>query len=438
MATQSLVNEHKGSGEVSQLALTPEEIRRGLRLSIIEGMVATITISITGAIGGSVFLTGFALLLGANNFHLGVMGALPFMGQLFQFIGAYLEERVGKRRPLVLYAAFVGRMMWAFLLALPFLSLPAPWTLTIFFIGLGFSYGFNGIAGNAWLSWMSDLVPPHERGRYFGLRNTLAGVSAMVSTYGAGFLLDYFRAQGMDREGYAVIFSFAVVATIIAAIIISFQPEPPHTPQQRIRVVALFTTPLRNPSYRSFAIIAAGWALVTGIAAPFFNAYGINGLHLDFATLALTAIVTSVVSLISQPFIGQLQDRFGDKLVLVICMICVVPLPWGWVLSTPTDIRPLWLTSIFAGVFWPGIAQGLVNVLMARSPAEGRGAAIATYGAITGLGTLVSGLVGGAVAAALTGVTMSLGPVGLVNLTLLFVLSSVGRLWVALWMWRKL
>jgi len=74
-------------------SLVPSEVRRGLLISIWEGAIANIHISITGAIGGSVFLSGFALLLGANNFQLGLLGALPFIGQMFQFLSASLEAR---------------------------------------------------------------------------------------------------------------------------------------------------------------------------------------------------------------------------------------------------------------------------------------------------------------------------------------------------------
>jgi len=178
---------------VSPQPLSPSEVQRGLLLSIWEGAVANIHISITGAIGGSVFLSGFALLLGANNFQIGLLGALPFIGQLMQFLSAYLEARFANRRAIVLFSALAGRSIWALLLCLPFTGWPTEWQLAVFFIALGCSYGLNGMAGNAWLSWMSDLVPPDRRGRYFGLRNTVAGISAMVSIYGAGLILDYFR-----------------------------------------------------------------------------------------------------------------------------------------------------------------------------------------------------------------------------------------------------
>src|SRR5215210_7682179 len=76
------------------VALAPAVVRSALRLSIVEGALSNIHVTVCAG----AFLTGFALMLGAGDFELGLIAALPFLGQLFQFIGAYLEERLGERR----------------------------------------------------------------------------------------------------------------------------------------------------------------------------------------------------------------------------------------------------------------------------------------------------------------------------------------------------
>jgi MFS family permease len=418
--------------------LSPAEVRRGLRISTIEGAVSTVHLSVTGAAGGSVFLTGFALLLGANSLQLGIMGALPFIGQLFQFVGAYLEERIGKRRELVVYASLAGRALWALLLALPFMTFLGGAQIAVFFVGLGVSYALNGIAGNAWLSWMTDLVPARQRGSYFGVRNTIAAVASMLATFLAGRALDGARAQGNEMVGYALIFGVAVVAAVIGAGLVAQQAEPPLRPKPRTSLSELFGAPLRDRPFRAFVLACAGWAVATGVAAPFFNAYGINTLNMSFSALALQGIITGGVSLIFGPWAGRLQDRYGDRRVLLVCIVGTLLLPFGWVFSTPTNITPLWFTSIFSGVFWPGLNQGLANVLMERAPADHRGASMAAFSAISGIGTLVAGLIGGVLATAIVGAQLTIGPVHIAGLAFLFVLSSLLRTAMAVVFWRTL
>ena len=347
---------------IPNATLPPSAILRGLRRSVVEGALSNIHVTVTAG----AFLTGFALLLGASDFELGLLGALPFVGQLFQFVGAYLEERLGERRRLVVLTAGVSRTFWALFAALPFLGGLGDARLPIFLLVLMVSQALIGIAGNAWTSWMSDLVPPRQRGRYFGARNTVTSVTAMASTWLAGRTLDYYDGANNAALGYALIFGMAVVSAIAGVIVLSRQPEPRMPQRPRVRPVELFSAPLRHPRFRALILTATGWSIATGIASPFFNAYGIQNLKLSFATLALFGVATSAVALVTQPYIGRLQDRYGDRRVLIGSVAGVVLLPWGWILSTPTFLLPLWMTSIFSGVFWPGITQGLLNLVMDR------------------------------------------------------------------------
>jgi MFS family permease len=246
------------------------------------------------------------------------------------------------------------------------------------------------------------------------------------------------RAQGQEALGYALIFGVAVLAAFGAAALVARQAEPPLQPKAQVSMRELLGAPFRDRPYRTFMLINMGWALVTGIAAPFFNAFGLTTLQLSFATLGLTAVVTSAVSLVFAPLVGRLQDKMGYRKVLVACMIGTIFMPWGWILSTPTNIVPLWLTAIFSGVFWPGLNQGIANVMMERAPADHRGAAIAAFSAVTGVGTLVAGLLGGLLATAVAGAALTLGPITFAGLAFIFILTSLGRAVMALVFWRTL
>src|SRR3954453_19000945 len=257
--------------------LPPAVVRRGLRLSIVEGSLSNIHVTVCAG----AFLTGFALLLGAGDFELGLIAALPFLGQLFQFVGAYLEERLGERRPITVISCAVSRSLWALLAALPFLTGLGTARLRFFLLILAVSQALIGITANAWTSWMSDLVPPRQRGRYFGTRNTICSITAMASSWLAGRALDYYRGTSAAPVGYALIFGVATICAIAGVLVLRYQPEPPMRRSQRVSVRTLLSAPLRHARFRAMSLSAAGWAMVTGIAAPFFNAHGIQNLHLS-------------------------------------------------------------------------------------------------------------------------------------------------------------
>lgn len=430
--------EHIATTPSASRPLLPSEMQRGLTISIWEGAIANIHISITGAIGGSVFLSGFAILLGANNFQIGLLGALPYYWPALSIsqrlprspfrqsaCGCALFSAV---RPVGLGISALAAVYWLAdnmainrLFHCPWLFL---WSQRH---GRQCVDELDERSGAAQPTWQLFWHPQHgRRDQRYGQRLRCRSCARLVSR-------QWRYSAGLCRD-----FGVAVLAAFGAAVLIARQPEPPITPRPWSGVSAFLFDPLREASFRHFTMLATGWALVTGIAAPFFNAYGLTALRLDFSLLALMGVVTNAVALIFSPLVGWLMDRYGYRLVVTACVMGTIPLPLGWILSTPDNIVPLWLTSIFSGVFWPGANQGLGNLLMARAPAEQRGAAMAIFSLLTGLGTLLASLAGGTIGQAMTGVTVALGPLAVSGLAMLFVLTMLGRMVMVGAFWRVL
>ena len=70
--------------------------RAALANFVIEGTFSAVMASLTGGI----FLTGFALLLGASKSMIGLLTALPSLATVVQFAGAFLVERSGRNKGL--------------------------------------------------------------------------------------------------------------------------------------------------------------------------------------------------------------------------------------------------------------------------------------------------------------------------------------------------
>jgi MFS-type transporter involved in bile tolerance (Atg22 family) len=228
------------------------------------------------------------------------------------------------------------------------------------------------------------------------------------------------------------------VFAAVGIVLLRMQAEPPLQRSPSLSVRTMFRAPLADPAYRQLIIAGSTWAFAVGIAGPFFTAYGIDTLQMSFADLAYLGIITSVASMLVFPFVGRLQDKYGDRIVLVISAMCVVPLPIGWFFSHPGWLWPVMATSLGAGLFWPGINQGFVNMSMARAPVTGRGGYLATYGAVTGVGVVLSGLLGGVLAEALRGSEFHVAGVILNHYSILFVVSVLLRLSAVVLVLRRL
>ncbi len=372
--------------------LPPSEVQRGMRLGVAEGAFNQMHLSLT--VG--TLATGLALLLGATSFELGILGAMPVIGALMQFPAAWWIERFGDRRGVAVVGS-LGRQMWlipALLLLVPFSTSTR---LTIFLLVTAIGQVLIATSINAWSHWMTDLIPPSVRGRYFGARGSLMGFAAMVTGYSGATLIDRGEAGGWQDYAYIILLVVAAICGAVGSFLLTKQPEPPMTQNQRRSMRELLMMPLQHRTFRAFAGTFIIWQVGLGSAAPFFTAYGLTVLGLPLRTLALMDMLTALTTLVAQPQWGKLADRIGQRRVLLMCMFGVVPLPWFWVISTPDRIWPLYVNAAMAGVMWAGLLMSQTNRLMEQAPADGRSAYFAAFSVATGVPYMLASLAAGAI-----------------------------------------
>jgi hypothetical protein len=70
-------------------ALPPAQIALAMKISAYEAFPAQIFVTLTGG----VFMPAFALALGANNFYIGALAAIPFFANLFDLEFGFLLFR---------------------------------------------------------------------------------------------------------------------------------------------------------------------------------------------------------------------------------------------------------------------------------------------------------------------------------------------------------
>ena len=75
---------------------------------------------------------------------------------------------------------------------------------------------------------------------------------------------------------------------------------------------------------------------------------------------------------------------------------------------------------------------------MARAPVTQRGVAVVIFSLLTGLGTLIAALVGGVLGQVMTGTLLSVGPLLIKDLAILFVGTMLGRIVMVGAFWRTL
>jgi hypothetical protein len=275
-----------------------------MRTGLVEGIMAQLWLSFAY---GTV-ITGLALLLGASSFELGVMGALPVLGSLVQVPAAIWLEHSRNRRKMAIIGS-LGRLLWLVPALVIFLPIPTGMKLTAFLLAIVTGQLMLGIANNAWLDWMTDLIPAEVRGRYFGTRMMLMNAVALVVGLGGASLVDWSKRSGLEAWAYALLLTLAAFGGGLASFLLTKQPEPSIQHPATCGARDLLLMPLRHVDFRKFAGTFVIFQFGLGLGAPFFIAYALEVLGYPLRVVALLDATIAVFGMLAQTQWGKLADR---------------------------------------------------------------------------------------------------------------------------------
>jgi hypothetical protein len=89
-----------------QLTITESELAAGKKKVILDGLATeSMNALCTGA-----FLVALALLMGANNFQIGMLASLPTFTNIFQLVSIWLVRRFNNRRAISVYCSILARV----------------------------------------------------------------------------------------------------------------------------------------------------------------------------------------------------------------------------------------------------------------------------------------------------------------------------------------
>jgi MFS family permease len=413
------VSAHERASAVSKLAKA--EIRRGLRISTWEGASAQIHTALTN----SALLTGFALAWGANDFQLGLLGAIPFLGQFGQVAGAYLSDRfANRRREVVALLGLAARGTWLAIPVLPFLISGHPRLVmpAILLVFLYYQLVYCA-SGPGWVAWMAVLVPSRLRGRYVGRRNRVMEAVGVTATLCAGWLVDTFHLAGHERSGFAILQTLAGVAGIACFLLLRRQPDPGHEAEPAQLSLAYLLRPLADVRFRWLTAFNVCWCFGLNAGSPFLNAHLLKNLNWDFKRLAVLGVLSSVGAIIMNPLWGRLADSRGYKAVLRICAIGILELPLCYALCPRQANWLIYAGNFFYGVFLSGFTLATFSLTLSRLPPKARAMGAALFSAATAPAAFLSGSLSGLLAQGLAGCQWEIGGLVFGNYQVLFLLS---------------
>jgi len=405
-------------------SLDIDSIRKGMRYSIIEGGFATVFIALsTGA-----FLTGYALMLGAGEFVIGLIGAIPFIAQSMQILGSYLLRKYKSPQKLAIVSSIFNRWIWIFLIFLPFTNFERETKILIFLILLFISSSAGTILANVWTTWIGEIIPQKVWGKYFGKRTAYTNIVNIIIFFLSALVLDSLKRSDI-RVGYLIITSLCFASGVVTTLLFKYHPDVKFSFSENYSLKDEILKPLKDANFKKFIFFFAQWNFAIGLSAPFMAFHMLKNLKIDFSTIAIFNMLTMSLNIFFYQWWGKLIDKFGAKNVLMFNASNIAYIPVLWLLATQNFTLPLYLDAVITGIAWSGFNLAGFNLQLAESPKESRSSYIAILSIFSGFGYLLASTLGGYIASILNDFKIEIFGMRFINLHILFFLSFILRIY---------
>jgi MFS family permease len=373
------------------------EVSRNLRIIIIAVIVGQLCFATTG---GSAF-TGYIKALGASDFMLGILMAMPYCVRVMQLVASYILERTKKRKLLMCALGITSRLLWVPIALVP-LFIPMEQTMLRLWSILIF-YALSAVTGtfidSSFFSLCADVVPMRIRGRFFSVRSKISMVFSIMAGLLTSFLLDNIAGED-GLLGYIVCFVLAGIfgaGDIISFLFMRFPPMAGEG-EEEAKGPSLFSMikeVLLHKPFMKLVFFWTIWSFSVNVMAPYFNVYMLEHLGMTFTQITLLGTIPSnIFSFLFVQRWGRMMDNHGYKPVLYICGTVGGLIPFVWIFSGPgTFALPVLLAQVLTGAVWTAIDLSSQNTIMNTSPDRNRSMYTAVYMVITQLCGVALGFV---------------------------------------------
>jgi len=337
--------------------------------------------AIASSLAGGMFITGFALKLGATNAQIGLMSTVPMYCVLLQLVTSSLVERGISRRLFTTYLAIAWALVWALIAALPYVMFKvgpgARITTLIALITLASAAAH--LSTNSRSSWLADLIPSRRLGEFFGKSMLLSSLVGVVFGIIGGGFLDHLKRGG--ASAFAWIFLVGAAVGMVCALLNLPQADVPLRKHEHSHnTMKMVREAFRNKSLMLVIAFAVVWSL-QAIASPFITVYILRDLRVPFVGLGIINAASSVSVLLSSTFWGRMVDRYGCRPVMIACVLSLVPVPicWIWVTSAMSAYCILMPVNLIAGFTGTGMSVALSKMLFNVTTETGKSVQLAVY-----------------------------------------------------------
>ena len=362
---------------------------------------AEITLFLTGIAFASpvTVLPAFAERLGASNTLIGLIPAGQTVGWTLPGIfAANQSEQLSRKLPFLLRLTILERLPFmAIAIVAFFLAQSSPGlTLLILLCGLTVMWLIGGLLLPAWLSMMAQIVPIRIRGRFFAWSGVLGASLGLGASAVVGYVLDNFPYP----FGYVICLAAASAVLWIGLIFFRLIREPAAVTKPPFvssrQYFARLPSILRDANL-SWYLFATAIASIGTMANGFFTVYALVNLGASEWQVGAFNFVLLAGQIACSILFGQLADRHGHKLIIVLGAVSLVLANLAAIFAEQQSWL-IYLAFVGVGGSLASIFVSAFNIMLEFAPASQQPTYVAIGGLTRAPALIAAPIVGGLIA----------------------------------------
>ena len=374
--------------------------RKHLRYNVTVGMIDGGLFGI--ALGFGSFGTILPLFVASMTNSATLIGLVPAIhtaGWLLpQLFTAGYTSRLRRYKRTVLLSTiheripFLGFAIVALLL--PKIGLQAGLILTFLFLawqGLG-----GGFTANPWTSMISKIIPPENRGTFFGTQAAMANLFISGAAIIAGYVLNGYEAS----TNFAICFFIAVIFFFLSLGALAFTREPTDFD----KVIEEHPIPLwhgasailkRDKNFNWF-LLARALSQFATMGFAFYIVYALRRFEMTEVTAGYLTATLTIAQTVANAGMGWLGDKIGHRAMLIIgAAAATVSSLLAWMAPSLAWFFPIFVLTGFANV---SIWTNSMSMTVDFSDEKDRPYYIGLAQTLTAPATIIAPLLGGWIA----------------------------------------
>ncbi|MFM9108616.1 MAG: MFS transporter [Chloroflexota bacterium] len=323
------------------------------------------------------FLTG---VLGAPVAVVGLIeGIAESTASLLKVASGWWSDRVGRRLPLAVAGyglAAVGKLLLA-----------VAWAWPVVLLARFVDRTGKGLRGSPRDALIADSTEAGSRGRAFGFHRAMDTAGAAI-----GPLIGLALVAALDGQ-LRPVFALAVIPGLLSVAALAMVREPAAAARTAPAAPLRLSLSLEgfDPRLRRFLLAAAAFAL--GNSSDVFLILRARELGLTATAAVLAYVLFNLTYMAAALPAGSLSDRIGQTRVYVAGLLVFALVYLGFAAAREGwQIWPLFAAYGLYMALTEGVGKALIADL---APRDRRATAIGVYGALTGIGLLVSSTAAG-------------------------------------------